>query len=307
MTTTTDKAFGVELQKGTVALRVSKRAWYIRRSLNAVQTKQAAAPFDADGEYLSASKKLIDTKSPTWRAVMAVQRNVDMYWRAMTVPYPIKGIRLLNRDSIDEFEGRMNVFASELVAACQEFQDEYKNVREEARERLGDLYNAGDYPESIVGEFAIDWDYPSVEPPEYLKQLNPALYAREQQRIAARFDEAVEMAEAMFAAELQDLVARLVERLQPQEEGGKARVLKDALVDNLQEFIGRFKKMNIGSNAQLESMVTTCEQLISGVDIKSLRKDNDLRGQVSEALGAVKVALDTMVVDAPERAFAFDE
>jgi hypothetical protein len=115
------------------------------------------------------------------------------------------------------------------------------------------------------------------------------------------------MAEAMFAAELQDLVARLVERLQPQEEGGKARVLKDALVDNLQEFIGRFKKMNIGSNAQLESMVTTCEQLISGVDIKSLRKDNDLRGQVSEALGAVKVALDTMVVDAPERAFAFDE
>ena len=129
---------------------------------------------------------------------------------------------------------------------------------------------------------------------------------RECERVAKRFDEAVEMAEAMFATQLQDLVDRLIERLQP-AEAGKKRVLKEALVDGFQDFIVRFKQLNIGSNAQLDSVVSTCEQLMAGVDVKALRKDGEKRNQMAEALSAVKATLDTLVVDQPERAFAFDE
>ena len=45
----------------------------------------------------------------------------------------------------------------------------------ERRRRLGDLFNPNDYPPSLRGLFGIDWDYPNVEAPDYLMQLNPAM------------------------------------------------------------------------------------------------------------------------------------
>ena len=44
--------------------------------------------------------------------------------------------------------------------------------------------------------FAIDFDFPSIQPPDYLQQLNPQLYEEECRRVQSRFDEAVK---AFFA------------------------------------------------------------------------------------------------------------
>ena len=58
-----------------------------------------------------------------------------------------------------------------------------------------------DYPQEIRGLFAVAWDFLSVEPPDYLLQLSPELYAQEQQRVAQRFEEAVRLAEQAFVSE----------------------------------------------------------------------------------------------------------
>ena len=55
------------------------------------------------------------------------------------------------------------------------------------------------------------WDFPNVEPPEYLRRLQPELYEQECQRIRGRFDDAVQMAEQAFAEELASLVSHLGE------------------------------------------------------------------------------------------------
>ena len=55
---------------------------------------------------------------------------------------------------------------------------------------------------TLRGLFDLSWDFPSVEPPPYLQQLSPALYQLECQRVAARFDEAVRLAEQAFLEEL---------------------------------------------------------------------------------------------------------
>ena len=40
----------------------------------------------------------------------------------------------------------------------------------------------------LIGLFGIDWEFPSIEPPNYLLQLSPALYEQERQRVATRFE-----------------------------------------------------------------------------------------------------------------------
>ena len=45
-----------------------------------------------------------------------------------------------------------------------------------AKTRLGRLFKATDYPSSLCGLFAVEWDFPSVEPPDYLRQFNPQIF-----------------------------------------------------------------------------------------------------------------------------------
>jgi hypothetical protein len=64
-----------------------------------------------------------------------------------------------------------------------------------ARQQLGDLFNPSDYPHSMEGMFAVEWDYPNVEAPDYLSKLSPELYEQERRGAASRFEEAVKLAE----------------------------------------------------------------------------------------------------------------
>ena len=64
------------------------------------------------------------------------------------------------------------------------------------------LFNASDYPATLIGLFDMSWEFPSVEPPAYLQRLSPELYRQECQRIETRFDEAVQLAEQAFLEEL---------------------------------------------------------------------------------------------------------
>ena len=59
----------------------------------------------------------------------------------------------------------------------------------------------------MLGLFQLEYDFPSVEPPDYLRQLSPALYEQEKARVAGRFDVAVRLAEEAFTNELARLGA----------------------------------------------------------------------------------------------------
>ena len=55
----------------------------------------------------------------------------------------------------------------------------YGELKTRRSGRLGDLYNPSDYPPHLRDLFGISWDFPSVEPPDYLLELSPGLYEQE--------------------------------------------------------------------------------------------------------------------------------
>jgi hypothetical protein len=142
------------------------------------------------------------------------------------------------------------------VAALDEH---YAELKATARRRLGQLYNPNDYPPSLQGLFEVDWDWPSVEPPDYLLQLSPASYEQERSRVAARFEEAVHLAEQALVAELAKLVTHLTERLTNSD--GEKKIFRDSAVKNLVEFFERFKELNVGSNQDLDELVARAQRI----------------------------------------------
>ena len=223
-----------------------------------------------------------------------------------TIPYPEDGIRLIRRETIELFEAQMALFAAALDEAVDQLETRYATLREDARERLGQLFNASDYPSTLIGQFAIAWEYPSVEPPDYLKQLNPALYEQEQARIQARFQEAVQMAEQAFAAEMAGLVAHLAERLSGDQDG-KPKVFRESAVTNMRDFFERFERLSVGSDGELNQLVAQAKQIVEGVDPKVLRKDGGLRANMASSLSEVQAELDKLVVNKPTRAISLED
>jgi len=289
-----------QLRTTMAAIRLSFTWLGVRRTLTHEQRTQAADTFGAEEDYLSAAKKLLDTSHPAFRAVTAVRSKIVQYWRARSLPYPEPGIRLIRQDDIHAFTALMTGLQEELATAVEQLSRHYSELQTAARRRLGSLFNEADYPESLSRMFTVSYDFPNIEPPNYLRHLSPKLYQQEAARVAARFNEAVELAEQAFIDELSRLVSHLTERLSGQDDG-KPKVFRDSAVDNLREFFERFRHLNIRSNQQLDELVSQVQSVTRGVQPQALRDDQPLRQQIATQLVGVQAVLDGLLVDRPRR------
>ncbi|MCA9223165.1 MAG: hypothetical protein KDA71_22770 [Planctomycetales bacterium] len=309
MTTLVDEPYQTEagsrapvgrLRASTAAMRLAFTWFGTRKTLSAEQKAQAAESFGADGPFLSAGKKLIDTSHPRFKAVTSVRSRAAAYFKGVSLPYPEPGIRLIRQDDLELVSVQMTTLRADLTEAVALLDEHFEELKASARSRLGRLYSAADYPATLRGLFDMTWDFPSVEPPDYLRQLSPELYRQECQRVQARFDEAVQLAEAAFIEELAKLVSHLTDRLAGHEDG-KPKVFRDSAVENLTQFFDRFRNLNVGSNEQLDQLVTQAQGIVRDVRPQQLRDDGTLRQQIATQLSGVQSVLDGLLVDRPRR------
>jgi hypothetical protein len=288
------------LRREMAAVRLAFTWMGVRKTLTRQQKAEAADAFGAEGEFLSAGKKLLDTRHSAYQAVTAIRGRMIALWKGMTLPYPEPGLRLLPRRRLEEFSSLFSDLRQELQEAVTQLDRHYGELRQAARERLGRLYDPRDYPETLVGLFDVSWEFPSIEPPDYLRQLSPELYQEECRRVSARFEEAVQLAESAFIDELSKMVAHLTERLSGAEDG-KPKIFRDSAMENLQEFFERFRRLNVRSNDQLDDLVQQCQRIVRGTSPQALREDAGLRSQIASQLSGVNASLEGLMVDRPRR------
>jgi hypothetical protein len=289
-----------QLRSSMAAMRVSFTWLGTRKALTPYQKSVAAESLGAQGDFLSAGKKLIDTKHPLVQAVTGVRNRCLAFWRGTSLPYPDPGIRLVRRDALEMIDRYMVTCKSELAEAAEQLNAHFEELKLAAQVRLGELYCETDYPASVDGVFDLKWDYPSLEPPSYLAQLNPERYQQECDRVRARFEEVIKLAEQAFLDELTQLVTHLTERLNGHDDGSP-KIFRDSAIGNLQEFFQRFRQLNVRSDEQLDALVGRCQDIVQGVAPQQLRSNQSLRREVATQLSGVQSVLDGLLVDRPRR------
>ena len=288
------------LRQNFAACRVQFKWLGTSKTLSSEQKSQAANFFGAEGNSISAGKKLIDTKHESYKALTSLKSQVTRYWKDNSLPYPEAGIRLCKQSQIDEFNSTLEDYREQLEAGVRVFDEEFAEIKEAAKQRLGSLFDLSDYPSSLEDEFKILWDFPAVDAPDYLRRLNPELFEEQARRVSQRFEQAVEMAEQAFIEELDQLVNHLADRLSG-DDNGRPRIFRDSAVANMSEFFNRFRELNISSNEQLDQLVGRCEELMNGVQPQALRDNRSLRRSLSTSLSTVQSSLDQLMVERPRR------
>jgi hypothetical protein len=288
------------LRRVAAAVRVSLHWWGTHRSLSAAQKEEVSAACGADASFLTAGKRIIDVRHEAVRRLTSIKTRVVSYWRGLTLPYTEPGIRLIRQADVPAFVAAMQGFRMELTQAEASLNAVYDQIKADARRRLKSLYDPADYPPEVRGLFGVDWDFPSVEPPSYLLRISPEVYEQERQRVAARFEEAVQLAEQAFATEFARLLAHLTERLSA-GEGGERRVFRDSAVTNLTEFFERFKHLNVSSSPELDALVEQAQDLVKGVAPQHLRDDAGLRSEIAARMAEVRTGVEALITDVPRR------
>jgi hypothetical protein len=288
------------LRRTAAAVRVMMRWWGVHRALSTQQKEEVSAGYAADARFLTAGKKIIDVRHEAYRKLTSIRTRIANYWRGLTLPYVEPGVRLIRQADLEAFVHSMEGFREELTQAEADLNAVYDEVIADAQRRLGRLFNAGDYPPEVRGLFGLEWDFPATEPPSYLMRINPEIYEQERQRVAARFEEAVRLAEQAFATEFSRLLSHLTERLSSGEDG-EQKIFRDSAVANLRDFFGRFANLNVRSNPELDALVEQAQKLVQGVTPQDLRDNDTLRQRIAAQMAVVQSQVEGMMVNAPRR------
>jgi hypothetical protein len=288
------------LQRTAAAVRVMLHWWGVHRALTASQKEEFGSVASADARFLTAGKKLVDVRHEAFRKLTAIKTRISNYWRGISLPYVENGVRLIRQSDIESFVHTMEGFREELTGAEFDLNLVYDDIKSDARRRLGRLYNPNDYPHEIRELFGVEWDFPSIEPPSYLMRIAPEVYEEERQRVAARFDEAVRLAEQAFATEFSRLLSHLTARLANGEDGQR-QVFRDSVINNLTGFFERFRDLNVRSNPELDTLVEQAQQMVRGVTPQSLRDSDSLRQQIVGEIARVRSQVEGLITDAPRR------
>jgi len=288
------------LRRTAAAVRVMLHWWGVHRALTASQKEEFGSVASADARFLTAGKKLVDVRHEAFRKLTAIKTRIGNYWRGISLPYVEPGVRLIRQADIESFVHTMEGFREELTGAEFDLNLVYDDIKSDARRRLGRLYNPNDYPTEIRNLFGVEWDFPSIEPPSYLLRIAPEVYEEERQRVAARFDEAVRLAEQAFATEFSRLLSHLTARLANGEDGQR-QVFRDSVINNLTGFFERFKELNVRSNPELDTLVEQAQQMVRGVTPQSLRDSDSLRQQIVGDMAGVRSQVEALITDVPRR------
>lgn len=296
-----------ELANRTIGVKFQVTKPGTSARLTKAQIERAAQVFGADPKYVTGTKKLLDTREQHWRKVSGLILKAKGIWKRMTFPYPealsgdtaSKGTRLLDMDRIPELDEALRTKMEEITAAELELEPHWPDMVEASRALLRQLHAEADYPASILGAFRIEWDYVSVQPPDYMKEF-PEIYQREQERVAARMEVALQMHEQTLALELQNLVERIFEKMEPGEDG-KTKQFTQSSMNSFKSFFENFRQMNLSSNKDLDEVVAQAQQALEGATKDKLNKDVTFRDQVREGFTGIADRLDGMLVDRPTR------
>lgn len=299
---------GVALQRDTVVLQLEIATPSFHRKVN---SKSIVEDKEIDASAIHASKELIDTSSSTYRAITThASRFKSRFLRNRILPCGMlkSGMVVVPLGYVVEVDRGCKQFELERSKLVGELIKVFDGFKEQAQQRLGPLYNDTDYlpAEALAAKFAVRYRFWSFNVPAALKGVNTALFEREQARVEAEWKETAEEVKDALRGAFADLITHMTDRLVPGEDG-KAKVFRGQSVENLKDFLETFATRNITGDNELGELVARAKALMSGVDVKALRKqDGGTRERVATGFAEIKAALEPLLTTR-RRAFSFED
>ena len=210
--------------------------------------------------------------------------------RLLTLPWDDLGTRILSNRGYIQYTEQMQLRRHAVEAAAHEFCANYEQYVNEAKTRLGSMFDATDYPsaESIQKRFYVDVEIrPVPEAADFRAQLSDDSVRAIVKDIETRTEARLQAAVNDVFERIADVTGKMVERLRaykPSEGGGRPEnTFKDSLVYNVQELADLIPALNITQDPRLDALQQRLLNELAGQSPDLLRDDDRLRAKTADA------------------------
>jgi hypothetical protein len=284
----------VRLRETAAATRLKIAQWSLSKALRRGQRVEAARPFDARWEAVRGAKTLVDRQHPRVLALTRLCGQLREAYRGLTLPYVEEGIRLIPRERLASLEETVERSRGEIGRAAADLQDDFEDVKERSRAVLGRLFNEADYPPNVAEEYQVEYGIVNVEPPDYLRDINPQRYQEEVAAFQRRLEQSVVLAEQALADELAAAVATLARSLEDRDDG-RPKAFRSSVLQNVREFFQNFRELKVRDGTELDAVVRQAEDLLGHHARADFKDSRGLRERVREGMAEVVGRLTPLV------------
>lgn len=287
------------LFKSTVCLSLTLSSFSIQR-----KGDKNKMTVDADKSMLTFGKKILQSKELKKITQLDTEIYNFLHWQegSHSLPFEFKpGVYLVPLALIDEVERRLGEFAYKRIELVEEFLSVYQDRVNEAKLKLGVLFNKKDYPSvaKLESKFSMKWQIFGFDAPESLKNANVFLYQKEKEKIRKHCEQAELEIMSLLRQEALSYINGLISKLSTSSDGKQKR-LHESYVEKMRDFFDTFEARNIANDGQLSEAIQIARKSLEGTHIKDLRNDELLREQIKQEFTAAASVFDAMLEDASE-------
>ena len=194
----------------------------------------------------------------------------------------MKGIGLLPMENFFDYRQQLGTMEANFNGLVQEFITAYPSLVSAQAFKLGDYFDADEFPhaETLPRKFKFEYNFlPVPESGDFRLKCEEAVRADLAEQYDRMFNE--RLAEAMRDPwdRLHDALTHIATRLTDPSEGER-NIFRDSLVNKPLELCSLLTKLNITKDPQLEEARRMLEKALSRTDLDDLRNHADARAEL---------------------------
>ena len=212
------------------------------------------------------------------------------YHYERTLPWGDNGDRLLPSTQFFEYTQKIRALKDEFEAHVEQFAQIYPTEVQNARSRLGTMYDPKDYPRDVRDRFGIETSFaPVATAADFRVDIGEEAVAEIKKDITKQLGLRERAALRSCWERLRDTVQKLHDKMLEEKP-----IFRDSLIENLRELIELLPSLNISNDEGLNSACGAASGLLYGPD--RLRQSSSARNDVvrlsAELLKTINVSLE---------------
>jgi hypothetical protein len=212
----------------------------------------------------------------------------------VTLPWTDEGARLLSVDGYFTYMEKMRAFTSQFEAAVEEFLQAYPQLIDQAKARLGGMFDHEDYPpvSKLRERFTFQINAsPLPVSNNWFLNIAETEMAELRRSTDLRVEQAVTEAMKEVWGRIADKTKKMVDKLtayRVDPETGKVvdGIFRDSLVENIKDLVDLLPTLNITNDPELAALVLELRELTRH-DASALRADEGFRQDTAAKAKAI--------------------
>jgi hypothetical protein len=229
------------------------------------------------GQY---SKNLLPDSNEL-RTIQNIAQSIRSFFYQQTLPWFSDGSRIIASQNYMDFTSEFRSKKKEFDDAVSVFIQRYPALKEEAKAKLGNLYDDADYPDVAALPYAFDCSVSYLPIPE-VGDFRVDILDSEKEEFLKRMQDTESKAMQDCWTRLYDIVNKAAEKLRNPDAQ-----FRDSLIENIMEVCSLLPKLNISDDSKLEEMRKEVEQIVANIVPDNIRGNKMIREAASEQLSDI--------------------